>query len=595
MSYDTLKSSPGRERIDVIQITLERCTLTNGTAPCTATSPCVNSWATCRSKVNYVPEDWTVSFCTPASICPDGYIPFLQSVSSDSAEPDTENGLGKRASVRFTFRDAPHDDIGIDPYVASRSYKAMERGTFWPRFRARWPFYQGRKVVWYRGYAHEPFSLANCKRLEFIAEDLKGWGGGTITLTAKDPLKLADNDQAEYPPRSTGVLVSALSSGSTPTQIDIVTDRPTEYDIQSWEPSFSAIRIGDEIIKYTTVATITGGVRLSGLTFGGFDQYSTKRANHDAADAVQKCAYFKAMRPIDVFQVLLVDGAGIDTAYIPYSEWLDEAVTWIAGFRLTRLVCEPEGVKAHFDELVPQTSTWAIWWDEESSLIRYRVVRPPDLSEVIGTLTDDANIISGTVHCVDDTDRLLNEVYVTTGQVDPTKTKDEVGNYRAGFITVNADSQGLKETRLRKSKTIFGRWHPISNRAELQVVVDRMLLNRSRPPIRIEMEVDRKDDSVKTGDFIDLETFTMPDQFGDTATTRVRVLASRNGADTLKLTARAELFASGEVGSFARIAPDTFAAGTAYADCSTSDKSYYMFMADADGYLDGGDAGKVLL
>ena len=69
-----------------------------------------------------------------------------------------------------------------------------------------------------------------------------------------------------------------------------------------------------------------------------------------------------------------------------------------AGFRLTRLVCEPEGVKKHcFDELVPQTSTWAIWWDEEASLIRYRCVRPPDIDEVVGTMTDDANIISGSV------------------------------------------------------------------------------------------------------------------------------------------------------------------------------------------------------
>ena len=66
---------------------------------------------------------------------------------------------------------------------------------------------------------------------------------------------------------------------------------------------------------------------------------------------------------------------------------------------------------------MPQTSTWAIWWDEESSLIRYRCVRPPDIDEVVGTMTDDANIISGSVQCLDDSDRLLNEVYVTMGFV----------------------------------------------------------------------------------------------------------------------------------------------------------------------------------
>jgi len=595
MSYDSLKAAAGRERIDILQITRERCTLTNGVAPCTATSTCVNSWATCRSRANYNPEDFTVSFCTQASVIPSGMIPFLQSVRSDSAEPDPENGLGKRSSVTFTLLDAPHDDIGLDPYVATRGYDPMQRGTFWPRFRTRWPFGQGRKLVWYRGFVHTPFDLANCKRMEYIEQEMKGWGHGSVSIVAKDPLKLADDDSAEYPPRSTGVLSASLASGSTPTSIDIVTDRTTEYDIQSFEPSFSAIRIGDEIIKYTTVATITGGVRLSGLTFGGFDQYSTTRADHDAGDKVQKCAYFKSMRPIDVFVVLLEDGAGIDSSYIPYSEWESEAITWIAGFRLTRLVCEPEGVKKHFDELVPQTSTWAIWWDEEASLIRYRCVRPPDIDEVVGTMTDDANIISGSIQCLDDSDRLLNEVYVTMGQVDPTKKLDDVGNYRTGFVTVNTDSQGANETNSRKSKTIWGRWHPTSNMAELQAVVDRMLLNRSFVPIRIEFEVDRKDDSVKTGDFIDLETFAVLDAFGFPKNTRIRVLRSRNGSDRLHITAREELFASGMVGAFARWAPDDIAAGTEYNAATDDQKRAYLFWSDSDGYLGGGDAGKVWL
>ena len=170
-----------------------------------------------------------------------------------------------------------------------------------------------------------------------------------------------------------------------------------------------------------------------------------------------------------------------------------------------------------------------------------------------------------------------------------------MGNYRTGFVTVNTDSQGANETNSRKSKTIWGRWHPTSNMAELQAVVDRMLLNRSFVPIRIEFEVDRKDDSVKTGDFIDLQTFAVLDEFGSPRSVRIRTLKSRNGADRLHITAREELFASDLVGSFARIAPNTFAAGTEYADSSEYDRSHYMFIAADDGYLDGGVPGKVLL
>lgn len=593
MSYDTLKAAPGRERIDVVQITLEKCTHTNGIAPCTATSPCVNSWATCRDKTNYAATDWTVSFCTPASICPDGMIPFLQSVSTDAGEPDPENGLGKRISVKFNFIDAPHDDIGIDPYIATRGWNAMERGTFWPRFKTRWPFYNGRPVVWYRGYVHEPFSLANCQERHYVATDLAGWGRGTVTLTAKDPLTLTDNDQAEYPHRSTGTLAETLSDTASYTHIDVTTSDNTEYDIQSWEPSYSAVRIGDEILKYTGVTVITGGVRLTGIVHGGFDQYTTTRQDHDIGDQVQKCAYFKNMRPIDVFQVLLEDGAGIDTAYIPYADWLDEASTWISSFRLTRLVCDPEGVKAHFDELIPQTSTWAIWWDDEASEIKYRCVRPPDIGEVVATLDDDANIVSGTVRCLDDTARLLNEVYVTLGQRDPVKKIDDIGNYQAGFVTINTDSQGTNETRMRKAKTIYGRWQPTGNRAEMTAIVDRMLLARSFVPIRIEFSVDRKDDALNTGDFAYVSTIAHTDEFGLASNVLYRILKSRAGENLLKVTALEET--SGNAGTFARIAPNTFAAGYDYNDASQSEQEYYMFIASDTGFLDGGVPGKVLL
>ena len=42
-------------------------------------------------------------------------------------------------------------------------------------------------------------------------------------------------------------------------------------------------------------------------------------------------------------------------------------------------------------------------------------------------MTDDANIISGSVQCLDDSDRLLNEVYVTMGQVEWTMELDRNG------------------------------------------------------------------------------------------------------------------------------------------------------------------------
>ena len=112
--------------------------------------------------------------------------------------------------------------------------------------------------------------------------------------------------------RSTGVLLDALNSTGTLSHIDVITDRATRYDGQSWDrriPPYASVMSCQ--INATTVTTITGGVRLSGLTWGRFDQYETVREEHNAGDAVQKCAYFKAMRPIDVFRCCLRTEPGL--------------------------------------------------------------------------------------------------------------------------------------------------------------------------------------------------------------------------------------------------------------------------------------------
>ena len=89
----TAESRAGAERIDLMHITLERCSLTNGVAPCCSISDLrkyvVNMHAT---RSDYAVETFDAKFCTPASIIPDGYTPFLQSADQDSAELDPENG-----------------------------------------------------------------------------------------------------------------------------------------------------------------------------------------------------------------------------------------------------------------------------------------------------------------------------------------------------------------------------------------------------------------------------------------------------------------------------------------------------------------------
>jgi len=559
--------------------------------PKTGSDKCFNSWATCQDTANYLAEDKVVSFCTPVSIVPDGCIPFLDSVKGDSGQLDPENSLGKRGQITVNVMDAPHDDTGIDPYVDERTYSALDRGTFWPRFRARFPFYQGRKLEWYQGYY--PFSRANAKKRTYIMEDLRGWGrSGKITIVAKDPLKLADDKRAQWPQASTGLLTSSLSAVATPTTLDITTGTATEYDLEDYETT-GVVLIGSEIIPYTGTTVITGGVRLTGVgTRGIVGDYETPKSAHAAGDAVQKCAYFEAMKVPKVIQVLLERGGNVPTAYIDYTTWETEYDTWLAGFTVTRLICKPEGVTSIIKELIPQSNTWAVWFDNEAEEIRYQVVRPLDYNELIDTFSDDDNIIGGSLAAQDDDSRLMNQILVQYGQIDPTKDAKDGTNYREGFVAIDVGSQSAREHNQTFNNQINGRWHGTGNRSELIVIADKLLQARSSVPIRVEFDVDRKDDAAKTGQFLRLETAAITDQFGIEVPTIVRVIQQDAGDDVVKYVARQELLASG----FARIAPDTYAAGFSYLSATDEEKQRYAFIANSTtGLLGGTDPGTKLL
>jgi hypothetical protein len=119
-----------------------------------------------------------------------------------------------------------------------------------------------------------------------------------------------------------------------------------------------------------------------------------------------------------------------------------------------------------------------------------------------------------------------------------------------------------------------------------------MLQARSGVPVKVEFEVDRKDDDAKTGQFVRLETAAITDIYGQPVPKIVRLIQQDAGGDTVKYVAREELLATG----FARIAPDTYVAGFSYTDATADEKQRYAFIADdATGLLGGTDPGTRIL
>lgn len=617
MTWDAERSKSGKQPWQFVEIEVDRCTLLYGdgfgsptiTPSChailgtTGADKCFNSWETCQVPDDFTPATFWIRFGEPVQNMPrnfnfavgsppisedglDGFMPLLRSVRYSPTLPDPGESMGMRGRLDVELFDSPHHDRGIDKYASERTYNATALGTFLRKLKARFPFYIGRRLRWYQGYivseADGGTVLSDFRRRDYIMERFEGPDyNGRVAIIAKDVLKLLDNDRAQAPLKSKGELVLAMADSDTPTFIDVDTSDTSEYNITGSPGLPQYVRIGGEVVTYTGVTVLSASrVRLTGVTRAAPSPYTTAVEDHDALDAVQLCLMLQGSIP-EVVRALMVDYGGIDPSYIPYSDWVSEATTWLASDSIQRLICEPEGVQDLINEIISQTLTWGFWFDDVEQQIKFRAIRPPDVNDDIQPVTDAANLVQGSIKIIDDPDKIINEVQVVYGQIDPTQKKDDLENYRKGISVIDADSQSANEIAQKRIKRIFGRWNPPTNSAVMLRYAERTLAARAQNIFNVEFELERKDEGISTSQFCDLTTIYIIDQFGIPKTTRVQVLRADAVGETLKYKARQDFFAAV---MFARWAPAELS-GLLWNQASADQKEKYMFWADANGNL----------
>lgn len=590
--HDELKTQAGGQRIDVVQIDLGECVHQFGVAPCTATGErCFKSWESCKDPANYneTSNSRTVSLCTPVSDLPVGWnlIPMLKSVTFDPGDVTPDDGIGKVGSVTINCLNAPHDDVGIDPYLITRSYDPLVRGTFWPRLRTRWPHYQGRMLRWYTGYLHSPFDLSNLKMRTYQIEAITGFGNRSgVSIKAKDPLKLADNERAQFPRKSTGKLAVAISTVGAVTQIDITTGDPSEYDLYPFE-TISAVRMKGEVFRYTGTTPILNGVRLTGVLRGPPGPYTTAVEAHDIGDEVQKCAWWDNMLPPTIMRWLLVLGGSVPEQFIDLAKWETLYTFWLGSQTLTRLVTEPEGVNSQLSDILLQSSSWGTWWDEVGQEIGYEVFRPAGIDETVFAFNDDNHFVNDTLVVDDVPDRLVNYCVIQYGQLNPTIKTDEPANYRNSVVSIDADSVSSREVGGIRAKTVFGVWHAATPDGVVQRIARRITTARGAVPQKVTFKVARKDDSVRTGNFVDITTGALRDVYGNVRTVRMRVVKADHGDDIVTYTAMQDFISD----RYSLIAPTAYA-GETWTTAPGDHKNRYIFIANNAGVFSDGTEGK---
>ena len=243
-------------KLTYVEIDLDGCGNVYGSAPCTAaigvTGPrkCFNSLKTCQDIANFNTAPTTIRFAKPASYLPADIeaIPSIRDIAFTPAQISLGVNLGQRATLTVTFDDHPHSDAGFmaDPYRTERGYDPFRRGTFWGKFRARFPYIQGRALRVYRGELGQ--ALQDMDVRYYVMDSFEGPGpDGTFSIVAKDILKLADNDRAQAPALSEGFLTAGVTDTAS-----FVTLSPANVGLTYPENGYANIG-GSELVRYLRI------------------------------------------------------------------------------------------------------------------------------------------------------------------------------------------------------------------------------------------------------------------------------------------------------------------------------------------------------
>jgi len=490
MSYDNLRTEYTKEHIYIVEIDLDYCTLTSGVGPCTATETgddkCFNTFSNTNDAANFDKGIKTYRFCESRSPHPIGMsaldiIPSIKSVSVAASKIDIKGGLGVRASVNISFSDHPHSDIGIDKYVDERTWIASDRGTFWTKLRARNPNYQNRPLRVLSGYlANGEYDPVNFTTRYYIIDKMNV-SGGQATITAKDPLKLANNKKAQAPAPSTGTLTSDLVIAGTSATLTPSGVGNLEYDTSGW------VSIGKEICSFTRVADTLTLVRA---------QKNTLDEGHSSGDTVQQCLEYAGVTrgQLDfIVNDLITNFANIDTAFVPLAAWDAEVGTHLSGL-LSGFIAKPFDVNKLLVELAESMPHY-LWWDERSATIQLTALKAPATNaNVLG----EANaLIEDSVKTTDATNMRASTVFVNFGQVNPIKKLDDPENYLQTYIRVDVNS--ISKYGSNEIKVINSRWISDTNKAaalQLGALYGRRFADIPR---KINFSLDSKDSSLWIG------------------------------------------------------------------------------------------------
>lgn len=460
------------------ELDLKRCSLTYGVAPCTATidgSPqtgtfkCYNSPNTCQDAANFAASTLTLRFAISTDYLPPeiSCIPSIRSVSTKAQVLNPGESLGERESVTVTFNDHPFNDVGIDKYHAERGFDPYQRGTFWSKFAARWPYIQGSALRIIRGF--EGDALEDMETRHYVVESQAGPdANGTFSIVAKDVIKLLDGEKAQAPRASTGVLSAAIDDNDTSVTLEPAGVGDAEY------PASGIASIGDEQVSFTRVGDVFTIVR--GLDF-------SEAGSHEEGETFQLGIFYDGEDASDIIYDLMTEYSDVEAAMIALADWQFETNNYI-GHQYSRKILKPASVKELVNQLINQVGLLI----NADTLNRKIILRALRQFIPLSQVNDDI-IIEDTFDIDEQPDKRVSEVWTYIGQKNPLEAVDKEENYRTIVIQVASNSVATLEARQNSIRKIYSPWISVFNRPAAESLNNIIIQRYQNAPRRFRYQL----------------------------------------------------------------------------------------------------------
>ena len=205
-----------------------------------------------------------------------------------------------------------------------------------------------------------------------LLKTLKDDGKGKWTITADDELSRANINEQLWPVPQDGYLRIATGLSNT----TIFVDPNVNYQAND------VVRIGQELMIVTAVRDIGTSTaefdvpspRTGIISTPFFSQLISRSepSSHNEGDEVFVCKAYDDANIADVLEEILLD-IGIDAAYIPKQDWLDEVNFWQPTATITALYYEAVDVNKVLSEILTSYML-DMWFDPVERLIKISAI-----------------------------------------------------------------------------------------------------------------------------------------------------------------------------------------------------------------------------